>query len=412
MRVLHVLHTSLPFICGYSIRSDYILRFQRSGGMEVGVVTSGQHPNGSEFEECVEGVKYWRTPSLDGRQFPLLRERTLMKSLERRIEDAVGHFKPDLIHAHSPMLVGLPAMAIARRHRIPFVYEVRDLWENASADRGRFKEGSPLYRLARLMETRVLKGADSVITICRALQMELAPRAGRTDKVIVVDNGVEAASFTPAENSDESKSRWNCLEKKTLAYVGTFQPYEGLDVLISALPSILSREPNAHLLITGSGGMEHSLRALVERLDLSTHVTFTGRIPHDEVHQIYEAADVMIYPRTLTRTTALTTPLKPLEAMAMGKAVAASDVPAMLELVEDGLTGITFRAGDAKDLAARCLPLLQSKAHRRMLGANAREWVLQERQWQDLVARYTPVYERLLHTSRRPAYSLKPADAG
>ncbi|MCC2668576.1 MAG: glycosyl transferase family 1 [Armatimonadetes bacterium] len=261
MRVLHVLHTSLPFICGYSIRSDYILRYQREQGLEPAVVTSSQHPNGTELVEEVDGFRFWRTPALRGKSLPGLREREMMESLRRRIDAAIREWQPQVVHAHSPMLVGLPALAAARAHRLPFVYEVRDLWENASVDRGKFREGSLLYRVARGMETRVLARADAVVTICEKLREELAPRTGRPDRLSVVGNGVDTGSFRPEPADPAARARWGLEGKTVLGYVGTFQPYEGLETLIDALARIRVALPAAHLLITGSGGEEERLKA-------------------------------------------------------------------------------------------------------------------------------------------------------
>ena len=396
MRVLHVLHTSLPFICGYSIRSDYILRYQREQGIEPAVVTSAQHPNGEELVEEVNGFRHWRTPALAGKQLPGLRERQLTQVLRRQIDTAIREWRPQVIHAHSPMLVGLPALAAARAHRLPLVYEVRDLWENASVDRGKFRDGSLLYRIARGLETRVLAQADAVVTICEKLREELAPRTGHPDRLAVVGNGVDTASFQPAPADAASRTRWGLEGKTVLGYVGTFQPYEGLETLIKALPRIRTVLPTAHLLITGSGGEEERLRARATRMGLDPHVTFTGRLPHDQVRDAYSQADVMVYPRIMSRTTALTTPLKPLEAMAMGKPVIVSDVPAMHELVRPGETGLIFRAGDVADLADKCLQVLGEPIGCARLGVKARDWVLAERQWSMLVARYQRIYASVM----------------
>ena len=392
MRILHVLHTSLPYLCGYSIRSDYILRFQRDMGYESAVVTSAQHPNREAMQEEMDGVMHWRTPAYRGRPVPLLREMRLMRLLEGRIETAIAAWRPELIHAHSPLLVGFPALRAARRHGLPLVYEVRDLWENASVDRGKFAYNSPFYRLARDQETRLLRQADAVVTICEKLREELAPRAGRPEKVHLVGNGVDAGGFVPLAADPEARREWRLEGKRVLGYVGTFQPYEGLDTLIAALPRLLAREPKAHLLITGSGGQEPQLRAMAREMGLDAHITFTGRVPHSRVKTIYALADLMVYPRLLTRTTALTTPLKPLEAMAMARPVLVSDVPAMQELVQPEVTGLTFRAGDTDHLAARCAELLTAPERCRELGMRAREWVLRERQWPMLVARYRSIY--------------------
>ena len=166
---------------------------------------------------------------------------------------------------------------------------------------------------------------------------------------------------------------------------------------MDALPQTLKLDPNAHLVITGSGGEEAALRAQVRGGGLDKNVTFTGRLPHCQVREIYSMLDVMVYPRILIRTTALTTPLKPLEAMAMGKAVIVSDVPAMEELVEAGKTGETFRAGNAEDLAQQCVKLLRSASQRVQLGQSARAWVLRDRQWSSLTARYQPIYQSAMN---------------
>lgn len=180
--------------------------------------------------------------------------------------------------------------------------------------------------------------------------------------------------------------------KRVIGYVGTFQPYEGLETLIDAMPRIRQRQPAAHLLITGSGGEEQRLRARTTELGLDPYITFTGRLPHHEVKEAYALADLMVYPRLMTRTTAITTPLKPLEAMAMGKPVIVSDVPAMHELVRPGVTGLLFRAGDRADLADKCAQVLSEPERCDELGRCARDWVLAERQWPHLVARYGAIY--------------------
>jgi len=391
------MHTSLPFICGYCIRSDYILRNQSQNGIEINVVTSAQHPNARSSREELDGITYWRTPALRGKYPPIVREYRLMSALHRRVTEVAKQWKPDVVHAHSPVLVGKPASAVARALGLPFVYEVRDLWENASVDRGKFKPNSPMYRLARGYETAVLRSADSVVTICGALRDELAQRVGNPDKVRVVDNGVDTDEFLPDDNREAAKRKLGLVGKEVIGYVGTFQPYEGLSLLIDAMPHILKRIPNAHLLIAGSGGEEPNLRAQAESLYMNASVTFTGRLPHDQVAAIYAASNVLAYPRILTRTTALTTPLKPLEAMSMARTVIVSDVPAMRELVVVGVTGLEFLAGEVSELASACVSILGDPVRQRDIGLNAREWVVRERQWPRLVARYTDIYSALLN---------------
>jgi PEP-CTERM/exosortase A-associated glycosyltransferase len=400
VRVLHVLHTSLPFIAGYTIRSDYILRDQRERGMNPAVVTSAQQIGGDAPLEEIHGIPHFRTPPLTGKQLPLLREIRLMRALERRVAVAIREWKPDIVHAHSPMLIGHPALWAARRAGLPLVYEVRDLWENASVDRGKFKEDSLPYRAAAGAETLVFKRADAVVTICQALRDAIAPRVRDQDALYVVANGVDSDKFVPRDDPASARERWGLQGKTILGYVGTFQPYEGLETLIEAMGTIARDVPGAHLVITGAGGQEEQLKAYARDKSLEHLVTFTGRVPHDQVFDIYAMASLMAYPRIRTRTTELTTPLKPLEAMSMARPVIVSDVPAMGELVREGETGFVFRAGDSGDLAAKCVAILKDPARLDEVGQSARAWILRERHWPTLLAQYATIYERAIGARR------------
>ena len=332
-----------------------------------------------------------------------------MADLEGAVSAAAADINPDIIHAHSPVLVGLPALRVARRRGIPMVYEIRDLWENASIDRGKFSKNSLWYRVAHGVESYVLRRANSVVTICEGLRDELASRIRDRSRLHVVANGVDVEAFQPTPPDERVRERWGLAGKQIILYAGTFQPYEGLDLLIRAMPEVVRRLPRAHLVIVGgspglTGGLvsltaeERQLRAAVEENVVENHVTFTGRIPHAGVREMYAIADVLVYPRRWTLTTALTTPLKPLEGMAMGKPVIASDVPAMRELITDGVTGLLFKAGDHVHLAARCCELLSDPALMRRLGNAGRETVCRERQWSSLVAQYLPIYQRLVRS--------------
>jgi PEP-CTERM/exosortase A-associated glycosyltransferase len=398
VRVLHVLHMSLPALCGYSIRSSCIIENQKKLGIEVQVVTSARHPNGDELSEEIAGTTYRRTPEITGLQPPLLREWKLMKALRASIDASIKEFRPDIIHAHSPVLVGRPAMAAARAAGIPFVYEIRDLWENASVDRGKFSDGSLLYKLARGAETGVISGADHVVAICEQLRKALEPRAASSDRLTVVGNGVEASNFLPQAADEELKASLGLQGKRIIGYLGTFQPYEGIANLIKAMPAISARVPDAHLLITGEDPNLPPLRELATSMGLDSTISFAGRVPHERVRSMLALAEVMVYPRILTRVTALTTPLKPLEAMAMERAVVVSDVPAMQELVEDGKTGLVFRSAEPADLAAKCVRLLEDDYLRGELGVNGRKYVTEERSWSELVLGYQTIYNRLVGT--------------
>ncbi len=324
-----------------------------------------------------------------------------MSQLQPHIERAIDDVKPDVVHAHSPVLVAWPALSAARSRHCPFVYEVRDLWENAAVDLGKLSANSLRGRLARAVDSHVLQRADAVTVICDSMRKEIAARLGTTERLFVANNGVDLAALRP-EAAQASRQRWSLpANGAVLGYIGTLQPYEGLELLIDALPELLRRLDGVHLLITGDGNDEAALHARVTARGVDRHVTFTGRIAHEDVSHAYAACDVMVYPRRLTETTRLTTPLKPLEAMALGKAVLASDLPPMRELIAHGVTGVLFGAGARDDLIAKTVELVGDAGLRLRLGAAAREWVTRERQWPAVVAPYREAYTTAMSRGAR-----------
>jgi PEP-CTERM/exosortase A-associated glycosyltransferase len=402
VRVLHVLHHSLPAVDGYAIRSDYIMRFQRQLGMEPAAVTSAQHANGEQLHEVVDAFPFWRTPALQGSPPTGLREAMLVQRLRARLETAIRAWRPDVLHAHSPMLVGIPAVHAARKFGLPVVYELRDLWENPSVDRGKFRAGSVRHRAAQAFENYVLRRADALVTVCRSLRDAVAPRAGRDARIFVVDNGVDVDRFSPRARNPELVARYGLQGKSVIVYLGTFQPYEGLELLVRAVPEIAAQVATAHLLVVGGGGEQPRLVELARSLGIEERVTFTGRVPHDQVVDVFPIGDLFVYPRLLTLTTALTTPLKPLEAMSMGRPVLVSDLPPMRELVAGlGAAGLFFKPGDRSDLVRAVVGALADRPALERLGRAGRELVVGERLWGKLVARYREVYAAAMERNRR-----------
>lgn len=341
---------------------------------------------------------FFRTPAAEGlaSRFPILKEIALMRQTERRIEEAIREVAPDIVHAHSPVLNALPAIRAGRRAGLPVVYEVRAFWEDAAASHGTSTEQGPRYRATRALETFALRRADGVTTICEGLRTDIVTRGIPSEKVTVIPNAVNAEEFASGE-PDPSLARSLGLDGKTvLGFLGSFYSYEGLDMLCRAMPGIVVEQPNAMLLLVGGGPEENALKALVAELGIEDRVVFTGRVPHDEVQKYYDLVDLLVYPRVPIRLTELVTPLKPLEAMAMGKMLVASNVGGHRELIRDGETGTLFAAGDVDDLATVVSKVLSDRTGWPAMIEAGHRFVETERTWKRSVANYTELYERLL----------------
>jgi PEP-CTERM/exosortase A-associated glycosyltransferase len=410
MRVLHILDHSIPLHSGYTFRTLAILREQRKLGWDTFHLTSPRQTGCDALEETVDDVWHFhRTPAAGSpaSRLPGLEPIVLMRQLEKRLAEVVARVKPDLLHAHSPVLNAIPALRVGRRLGIPVVYEVRAFWEDAAVDHGTTHEGSLRYRLTRRLETHALRQADHVFTICEGLRSDIAARGVSASGITVIPNAVDIEKFEPGGTPDEAlKARLGLTGATVLGFIGSFYAYEGLDLLLQALPALLQSRPEVRVLLVGGGPQEDALKAQAQAMGLADRVVFTGRVPHAEVQRYYDLIDVLAYPRHSMRLTELVTPLKPLEAMAQGRLLVASDVGGHKELIRHGETGWLFQAGSAQALATAVDALLQRRAEWPRLRQAGRSFVETERNWTASVARYAPVYDRLAPTARADAHAI------
>lgn len=395
MRILHILDHSIPLHSGYTFRTAAILREQKALGWETFHLTSPKQGKVGAPVEDVDGLRFYRTPARPA-GLPVIGELQLMGDLQRRIAELAEELRPDILHAHSPVLNAVPAIRAARRLGIPAVYEVRAFWEDAAVDHGTTREGSLRYRLTRALETWAFRRADHVFTICEGLRRDIVGRGIGADKVTVIPNAVDVDSFQLSGDADAGlKAQLGLASATVLGFVGSFYAYEGLDLLLDAFPALLARQPALRILLVGGGPQEANLRAQAERLGIADKVVFTGRVPHGEVSRYYDLIDLLVYPRHSMRLTELVTPLKPLEAMAQGRLFVASDVGGHKELIRDGETGRLFAAGSPEALAGAVGDMLADRAQWPQLRAAGRAFVEDVRNWRNSVANYAQVYSSL-----------------
>ncbi|NWG74427.1 MAG: glycosyltransferase, exosortase A system-associated, partial [Rubrivivax sp.] len=341
---------------------------------------------------------FYRTlvPTGGGKRLPGLGEIELMRQFERRLRAVAEMVEPHVIHAHSPVLNAIPALRVGKELGIPVVYEVRAFWEDAAVDHGTTTEGSLRYRLSHGMETYALRRAAHVFTICEGLRGDIVARGIPATKVTVIPNAVDIEKFAPSGSPDETlKAKLGLTGATVLGFIGSFYAYEGLDLLLEALPQLLAQRPDVRVLLVGGGPQDAALKAQAAQLGVADKVVFTGRVPHAEVGGYYDLVDVLCYPRHSMRLTELVTPLKPLEAMAQGRLLVASDVGGHRELIRDGETGILFGAGSAEALSEAVLRLLGQRERWPTWRAAGRSFVESERNWARSVARYREPYEQI-----------------
>ena len=444
-KVLHVLANSAPDVNGYAVRTQMILQNQ---SQDVVGLTSPWYPQRETMIDNFtnNGVQYLRTvhplhsqnklsfglklvkrqtlkdsgkqkqehnsnsnskPSFVGKMFrapgyfaklgwKVVEEKILMKYFMKRIIEVAKQEKVDLIHAHTPYRVGLPALRAARKLKLPFVYEMRGMWEETAVANGRWRPNGPAYRRFQNYETKVLRSADSVVCISETLKREAISRGVSESKITVVTNAVDESIInksTKHELFDEVSSLLNRNKStKVIGYIGSLRAMEGVDLTAEAVAQLSSSGHDVRFFVLSSESGQAELRRHCDQLGLSDKAVIAGPVPHDSVAQFYDLIDIFVVSRPNSRVTRLVTPLKPFEAMAMKKAVIGSKLPALEEIIDDGKTGLLYDADDVESLTATIAKVMASDELIKLLGDNAHSWINECRTWQSVVSNYADAY--------------------
>jgi len=400
--VLHVLDHSWPVLSGYSVRSRSLITSQHRLGQPILVVTSPLHQldDPTASDTLVDGVLYTRTriagtlasPALR-RHWPFFREWEIVRRLRRRILELIDSQPVSIVYAHSPALCGLAALQAARRRGLPFVYEVRAFWEDAAVDQRRTSDTSLRYRLTRGLENYVARNADAVAAIAQPMLADLRGRGLPAEKLFHVPNGVDAEQFSPLARDEQLAGKLGLDDSPVFGFFGSLYRYEGVAWLIRAAAELYSRGNHFKVLIIGSGEDEAAITNAIRQYAAAGYVCTIKHVPHDEIRRYYSVVDVMVCPRLSVRLTELVTPLKPLEAMSLKKAVLASSVGGHRELVEHEVTGLLFQPEDISDFCIQAERLIASPVLRQQLGERGREMILRDKDWKVLARRYQSIYE-------------------
>lgn len=411
-RLTYVLSGSLPQMrSGYAYRSHGLISALAAQGVTVTAVTRPGFPadmahlagsEGTEASACdVDGVIYHRIASpLRTGQSAL----SYINTASRALEAFLSHRKPAAVMAASNHMNALPALMAARRLGLPFIYEVRGFWEITQASRDPAFLNSVRYNNAVALETLTAQEADRVMTLNQPMAEELVRRGVARDKIALIPNACDPEKYAP-RNRDSDLARRLGIDPQTpvIGFVGSFTIYEGLDDLVLACGILRRRGLDFKLVLVGDEVIYNRLqrplmphlRALVTQGKLEGHVHFTGRVPSVDVPQWYSLIDIAPFARKPLTVSELVPPLKPVEAMAMSKAVLVSDVGALRDFILDGQTGLIFPKGDIAAFADMLERVLRDAALRQALGERARDWVVAQRSWAAVAQNFHRVLEDL-----------------
>lgn len=403
-QIVYAVHNSLPYhSAGYATRTHGLLSALRTQGWRVDGVSRPGYPTDLQgFKRLpnvpeltyVEGVPYHRL----GTRSSQVPKRPIVPYVQHYTEELAAFARDRravLVHGSSNHLNGLAAVSAARRLGLPSIYEVRGLWEVTRASRDPMWAASMEYRQAAELETEAASAASQVIALTDALKAELVNRGVDAEKISVVPNGVDTSRFRPMRRDSSLARELGIGNEIVIGYVGSIVDYEGLGLLVEAAAHLSEERSDFFVLIVGDGAEYENLKMQVHLLDIDKFFRFVGRVPHSQVENYYSIVDITPFPRLSVPVCEMVSPLKPFEAMAMGKVVIASDVAAMVEIVSDGNTGLLHRKNDVFSLTNSLRRVMDDERLRADLSEQSRSWVDAERRWDVLGARVGRIYESL-----------------
>ena len=404
-RIVYLLHNSLPFNSGgYAARAHGLMRGVAKLGWDVHVVTRAGYPHdrriipeeGHPDMEVIDGITYHRMYELE-EGYGQVRILRYYEVYQQHLARKVAEICPSVIHAASNHLNGLVGNAVAAHFGLPSIYEVRGLWEITRISRQPSFEDSTYFEMMVKMETQACREATGCLAITRGLIDEINRRLEQPRVVDYLPNGVEIERFSPREPDEALRTQLGFPHDAVIiGYIGSIVSYEGLDLLMEALPQVKAATNTPfRVLIVGDGAYMERVQNACKANELDDVVTFTGRVPHEEVESYYSLVDIAPFPRLPLPVTELVSPLKPFEAMAMEKAVIASDVHALTEIVQHDVTGLLFEKGNGSSLAEALVRLIDDSDLRNKLGGTARSWVQDERDWNAIARTLGSAYEKL-----------------
>ncbi len=384
MRVLLATESYYPNIDGGAVaRRNLAVRLKRKGH-DVAVVAPGFRPR--NYMEEIDGITVFR---VRGRTLPMYTDYKFCVFPLREVKRVIDTFEPDIIDINTPYQIGMAALSYAKKKGIPTVGTVHVQPENWLMFVSKtkflfrvFEKGAWLYL------TNFFNRCDYV-TSPTPTAVKMLKDNGLTAHTTAISSGTNLDVFNPTNNGEYLRERFSIPNKPVVLYTGRISGEKRLDVLIEAMPDILTKV-DAHFVICGEGREKESLEAQVTRMGLSEHVTFTGFLSDGEFPDIYAIADVFVIPSESELQSIVT-----LEALASGLPVIAACKDALPELVENPGNGLLFEPGNSRELAENITTILSSRDLKTNMGKRSLE-IVQEHSIERTTAKFETLYKETI----------------
>jgi colanic acid biosynthesis glycosyl transferase WcaI len=408
VKILYVSQYFPPEMGAPAARAVELSRRWATSGHEVTVLTGfPNHPTGTvppEYRRRMRGliarerlagvhvVRTWLWPLPNRRAY----ERILNYTSFCLSAAVTGIFlsQPDVVIGTSPqLLVGLSGWWISRWKRVPFVFEVRDLWPESLSAVG-MGDRSLLHAVLGKIAGFLYRRSEHIVVVTPAFKDHLIKYWNvPAEKISVVQNGVETDLFTPETADDDLKKQWGAEGKSVFCYIGTMGWAHGLDILVSAAESL--KDYPVVFVLVGEGADKARMVDLVKSKGL-TNLRILGQQPRDKIPRYIAASDACLVLLKKTEVFKTVIPTKMLEFMACGRPVILAVDGQARKIMESADAGVFVEPENSKALADAILDLASDPEKRERMGKMGREHILHNFSREQTAASYAELLQRIV----------------
>ena len=391
MKILYVSQYFPPEMGAPAARASELCRHWARMGQDATVLTGfPNHPTGVVPEEWRSRLRHLHyTETIDGVRvvrtwlWPLPNRKAHERILNYAsfcVSAAVsGLFlkKPDVVIATSPQLLcALSGWWLAWWKRVPFVFEVRDLWPESLAAVGAGSEGSILHRTLAAIAGFLYRRAHRIVVVAPAFKDHLirywnVPAA----KISIVENGVEADLFRLDPAALDERRKLKLEDRFVICYIGTMGNAHGLDTLIAAAKDLQTALPSAMFLLIGEGADKERIVELAAASGL-TNIMFLGQQPRETIPSYVSASDLCLVMLKKTELFKTVIPTKLLEYMACERPVVVAVDGQARKIIEEAGAGVFVEPEDSRALVEAIVELAKNPEQRRQMGASGRHYIV------------------------------------
>jgi putative colanic acid biosynthesis glycosyltransferase WcaI len=312
--------------------------------------------------------------------------------------------RPDVVIATSPqLLVGVAGRWIASRHRVPFIFEVRDLWPESLTAVGVGNEDSVLNRVLGRIADFLYATADRIVVVTTAYRQRLVAHRGVCpDKISVIEHGVETAVFSPKPPDEDLKQRLGIQGRYVVGYIGTIGMAHRLETVIEAASILRSHAPELAFLIVGEGAEKEQISGLIKSKGL-TNMVMVEQQPREKIPEFINACDACLVMLRKSEVFQTVLPTKMLEFMSCGRPVLLGVDGQAREVLENANAGIFFEPENPSALVHAISTLRGNPNLRESLGHNGRNYIVAHYSRTESATAYVSVLEKVLGIARSKA---------